>query len=199
MENSINIKISKNLHEKLDKLAEEHNTDINNMIKLSLAKNENMKNPEGYLTESKVSKSKNGKSKSYTYSTVLPKPIVNKFGLDKGRKLYWDIQEYNIIITPELQPQPTIGEESIKAGNDILHEMLFEGNNKYLECCTKIKEILNLNTTDDKKTTKIIEFYKSNKETSGEELAKVILYLLDQPVDPENNEILKEVYKEITQ
>lgn len=54
-----------------------------------------------YLTNTKVSASKNGKSKSYTYSTVIPKVIVNKFGIEKGKKLYWDIDGDKIVITPE--------------------------------------------------------------------------------------------------
>lgn len=197
MENRTTIEISNELNKKLEKLATNHNTDIDNVIKLSLIKNDGIKNPEGYLTESKVSKSKNGKSKSYTYSTVLPKPIVNKFGLDKGRKLYWDIKESNIIITPELQPQPTIEEESIKAGNDILQEMLINGNNNYQECYTRLNETLNLNTDDNTKIDKILEFYKEDKEKYGLELSQVILYLLDYPTDPETHEVLKEVYKEI--
>ena len=56
-----------------------------------------------YLTNTKVSASKNGKSKSYTYSTVIPKPILNKIKLVKGQVLYWDIDDNKIIITPEVK------------------------------------------------------------------------------------------------
>ena len=100
MENRTPINITNELNEKLETLAKEFHTDTETAIKILIAKKEAIDELEGYLTETKVSKSGNGKSKSYTYSTVLPKPIVNKFKLDKGRKLYWDIKDHKIIITP---------------------------------------------------------------------------------------------------
>ena len=97
MENRTPINITNELNEKLETLANEFHTDTETAIKILIAKKEAIDELEGYLTETKVSKSG---SKNYTYSTVLPKPIVNKFKLDKGRKLYWDIKDHKIIITP---------------------------------------------------------------------------------------------------
>ena len=68
---------------------------------------ENTNKPDTYLTESKVSgksnKNKKGEITSYTYSTVIPKPILNKIKLVKGHVLYWDIDDDKIIITPEVK------------------------------------------------------------------------------------------------
>lgn len=163
------------------------------------------KTKTGYLTETKVSKSRNGKSKSYTYSTVIPKVIVNKFGLDKGHKLYWDINELSISITPQL-PE----EESIQAGYDIFKDMLENGNHKYYTgAFSFIKRILNQpETPDDEKVKTILDDYKQldNTDNPAEYKAgylRVVTYLMDYPVieiDEIVNqaEILQRAYDEIT-
>lgn len=150
----------------------------------------------GYLAESKVSKSNNNKGKSFTYSTVIPKPIVNKFGLDKGRKLYWDIDDLSITITPEL-PE----DDSIQAGYDILNDMLINGNTtSYIRAFSNIKTHLEAKGEDtNSKITHIVDIYTSSRdETEKANFKQVVLYLLDYPTTPENHEIIKEVYNEIT-
>ena len=73
--------------------------------------------------------------------------------------------------------------------------MLLDGNSNYIECYKELKEILNLNIDKEVKTTKLIELYK---EHFGEELSKILLYLLDQPQALEHHEILKGAYEEIS-
>ena len=68
-----------------------------------MVENTNTLKPNTYLTESKVSakdnKNKKGEVTSQSYSTVIPKPILTKLGLQKGQLLYWDIDDKkNIII-----------------------------------------------------------------------------------------------------
>lgn len=155
-----------------------------------------------YLTDTKVSRSKNGRSKSYTYSTVIPKVIVNKFKLDKGKKLYWDITDKDkILITPEL-PE----EESIQAGYDILNDILIKGNSsqQYTQALNTIKS--NLETPDETKPmetkiTDLVTYYNNlSNQDDKDGFTKVLLYLLDYPLGMENQyQILKAVYQEITQ
>lgn len=89
------VNLSKNLVKELEDIAKSNNTDIDNTIKLILMENKKYKHPN-YLTTTKVSKNKS------TYSTVIPAPIKNKFGLEKGQILFWDIEDNKIIITPDL-------------------------------------------------------------------------------------------------
>ena len=148
-----------------------------------------------HLTETKVSKSNNGKGKSFTYSTVIPKVIVNKFGLDKGRKLYWDIDSDNILITPEL-PEET----SIQAGLDILQDFIVNGNNHYGTYATNIiSQLKSKKTNEDKIETIISEYKRLQRDKDKDEFKKVVLYLLDYPLNiPDQYEILQEVYDQIT-
>lgn len=153
------------------------------------------KTKTGYLTESKVSKSRNGKSQSYTYSTVIPKPIVNKFGLDKGRKLYWDINELSIVITPEL-PE----DKSIEAGLDILNDFIINGNNHYSTYSKTILSKLQQDRDPEEIVEDLVQDYKlENRDDYKEYYTKVVTYLLDYPTAPDQYEILKEVYNQITQ
>lgn len=161
---------------------------MDNNTKLEKTKN-------GYLTESKVSKSRNGKSQSYTYSTVIPKPIVNKFGLDKGRKLYWDINERSIVITPEL-PE----DKSIEAGLDILNDFIINGNNHYSTYSKTILSKLQQDRDPEEIVEDLVQDYKlENRDDYKEYYTKVVTYLLDYPTAPDQYEILKEVYNQITQ
>ena len=155
----------------------------------------------GYLTQTKVSKSRNGQSKSYTYSTVIPKVIVNKFELEKGKKLYWDIGDNGtIIIAPEL-PE----EDSIQAGYDILNDMLFNNNSRYyLPALERITQTLNSTDLDtESKVNDLVTYYNNinpNTKESINGFEKVVLYLLDYPLNlTDQYEILKEVYNQITQ
>ena len=146
---------------------------------------------DNYIAETKVSKSQNGKSKSYTFSTVIPKPIVTKFGLDKGQKLYWDISDSQIIITPELPEAP-----SMEAGMDILNDFLINGNNNY---STISKNILNeLDKPEVKPEAKIETILNQYGKENQEYFKQVVTYLLDYPLPPENHEILRGIYDEIT-
>ena len=152
---------------------------------------------DNYLTETKVSKSNNGKGKSFTYSTVIPKVIVTKFGLDKGRKLYWDIDDGKILINPEL-PE----EASINAGNEIFTDMFINGNiSRYREPLDTIKtKLSNSDITKEDKINNLVEHYNTIVvNTDGkDEFKKVVLYLLDYPLNlPDQYEILQAVYDKI--
>ena len=216
MVDNTQIEISTNLKEILEKQATENNTNIDNIIKKTLYENEQLrKKPDNYYDTSKVSskanKDKDGNIKSYSFSTAIPKPVLNKLGLTKGQLLYWDIDEYKIIITPEVQPVPTPETDSIDAGNDILYDMLFNGKGEYYtNALTLIKGVLNneiqeLKTNEDKieylvnyynnilgdRRTGIIKYNQNGFE-------KVVLYLLDYPLNlPDQYEILREVYDQI--
>ena len=202
------IEISTHLKEILQKQATEKNTDIDNVIKLALAENEELKKkPNNFYDTSKVSskanKDKDGNIKSYSYSTAIPKPILNKIGLTKGQVLYWDIDEYKIIITPEVKPTPVPEEESIQAGYDILQDMLINGNTThYLRVYEVIVEILNIPTdkvTTNSKVTQILNYCKNEFTNYMDEVTQVVKFLLDYPLNlPDQYEILGEVYKEIT-
>ena len=167
-----------------------------------------------YLTESKVSakdnKNKKGEVTSQSYSTVIPKPILTKLGLQKGQILYWDINEENdIIITPEINPVPTPEEASIEAGLDIFNEMLHNGYTSfYISSLNKIKsELENPETTNEETVNRLIHYYNNivgNKRYGSllrekDDFKKLLLYLLDYPLNiPQQFEILREVYNEIT-
>lgn len=192
-----------NLINELKTLATERGTNIETLIKLLIAENHQLKKkPDNYIVDTKVSKSKNGKSKAYTYSTVIPKPIVNKFRLDKGQALYWDIDDYKIIITPEINPVPAPEEASIQAGYDILNDMLINGNTaNYSKPFILIKaELINPTIDSSTKVNNIVNMYSNYKtDTDKDRFKKVVLYLLDYPLNlPDQYEILNEVYKEIT-
>ena len=199
---------------KLQTLASEKNINIDTVIKLIMAENDQLKRkPENYITETKVSRSKNGKSKTFTYSTVIPKPILNKFNLEKGQVLYWDIDENKLIITPEVKPVPTPEEASIQAGTEILNDMLFNDKKTdyYTSSVTLIKKVLSNEktelTTDEAKVKYLVDYYNNilgNRrngiiEYNQTGFKQVVLYLLDYPLNlPNQYYILKEVYKEIT-
>lgn len=148
-----------------------------------------------YLTETKVSKSNNGKGKSFTFSTVIPKVIVTKFGLDKGTKLYWDIDNGIIQIMPEL-PET----KSIEAGLEIFNDMLINGNTApYKQALETIKNSLNSDTTNDEKVKSLVNHYNGLQKPNQYEFKKVVTYLLDYPLNiPDQYEILNKVYDEIT-
>lgn len=198
------IEISTNLKNDLEKKAKANNTDIDNIIKLLMIENEDLKkNPSNYydktLISAKDNKNKKGEVTSTSYSTAIPKPILNKLGLQKGQVLYWDIDQYKIIITPELIPKATPEEESIQAGNEILTE-LFNFGNPVNE--TYQKWILPiLKSTEFDKDTKIKKLLKYKDKYLFKELITYLLdyplYNLDEPV-PDQYEIVQTVYEEIT-
>ena len=156
---------------------------------------------KNFLATTKISDTPNKSRKtgeiiSHTYSTVIPKAVVNKFGLDKGRQLYWDIDDSNIIITPEL-PE----EDSITAGYDILQDMLFNGMatvyNSIISSITK--DLRNSDLTKEGKINNIVEYYTNIPKQEEEAFKNVVLYLLDYPLDiPDRYEILQEAYNQIT-
>ena len=171
-----------------------------------MVENTNTIKPESYLTESKVSakdnKNKKGEVTSQSYSTVIPKPILTKLGLQKGQILYWDILEENkIIITPEINTVPTPEEASIEAGTDILNDMLIKGKTKaYTLPYNSIVSTLKSNKENDEKVKEIVTVYNNNKKNNPDEFKKVVLYLLDYPLNIDNQfEILREVYNQITE
>lgn len=189
MENNTNIQIDNNLKETLNNLANERNTDINTVIKLLMVENEELKKaPNNYLTTTKISKNKS------TYSTVIPAPVKNKLGLEPKQLLYWDINENKIIITPEVNPVSTPEEESITAGYEILKDFLINGNNQYSTIAKDILNILNNKGFDKRRKLRKLKNHKLRLTPSYK---LVVSYLLDYPLTPENNEILKEIYEEI--
>lgn len=173
--------------------------------------------PNNYIADSKVSAKDNKNSKgevtSKSYSTVIPKPILTKLGLQKGQLLYWDINdENNIIITPEINPVPTPEEASIEAGFEILQDMLFNGKSEYYTSAfhliksTLSNEKTNV-STDTEKIEYLVDYYNTilSDRRNGivkynqEGFKQVVLYLLDYPLNlPSQFEILREVYNEIT-
>lgn len=189
MENNTNIQIDNNLKETLNNLANERNTDINTVIKLLMVENEELKKaPNNYLTTTKISKNKS------TYSTVIPAPVKNKLGLEPKQLLYWDIDNNKIIITPEINPAPAPEEESITAGYEILKDFLINGNNQYSTIAKDILNILNNKGFDKRRKLRKLKNHKLRLTPSYK---LVVSYLLDYPLTPENNEILKEIYEEI--
>ena len=203
MENYTPIEISTNLKDELQKMATDKNTDIDNVIKKTLVENQQLrKKPDKYIDTTKVSSKKN-KGNSYSFSTAIPKPILNKIGLTKGQILYWDINDNKIIITPEVKTVPTPELENIEAGIDILTDILENKNHVYYTGAYGfILGVLNGNSSKDDKLNSILNDYNELKTNENSKLyragfKKVVLYLLDKPLDIVNHEILKEIYEEI--
>lgn len=205
------VQISTNLKDELQKMATDKNTDIDNVIKLAIVENQQLrKKPDNFIDTSKVSSKKN-KGNSYSFSTAIPKPILNKLGLTKGQILYWDIDDYKIIITPEVKAVPTPELESIEAGNEIFTDMLFNGKSTiYTTPLNSIIEVLsdkkpNIKTNEDKinfLVTQYREVYSNRRngivKDNQRGFKQVVKYLLDYPLNlPNQYEILREVYEEI--
>lgn len=188
MSNTQDVQLDKDLINQLETLANEKQTDINNLIKLILLENEEYKNPS-YLTTTKVSKNKS------TFSTVIPAPIKNKFNLSKGQVLFWDIGDNQIIITPDITRDDLPETPSLEAGEDILNDMLFNGNSKYSKVLKDIFTELESNQEDKTIIDNIYLNYDGSN--SEEEYKKVITYLLDYPLDITKHTILKEVQNKI--
>lgn len=188
MSNTQDVQLDKDLINQLETLANEKQTDINNLIKLILLENEEYKNPS-YLTTTKVSKNKS------TFSTVIPAPIKNKFNLSKGQVLFWDIGDNQIIITPDITRDDLPETPSLEAGEDILKDMLFNGNSKYSKVLKDIFTELESNQEDKTIIDNIYLNYDGSN--SEEEYKKVITYLLDYPLDITKHTILKEVQNKI--
>lgn len=185
------IKLSQDLVKDLEDIAKSNNTDIDNTIKLLLIENRELKNPS-YLTTTKVSKNKS------TYSSVIPAPIKNKFNLEKGQVLYWDIEDNKIIITPEPISDDLPESPSIEAGLDILHDFLFTPNNDYSSYCTNIlNELKRVSPKEAKLESLLFEYINCKDDKHKETYKKLVLYLLDYPLEINQTEVLKEVYKEI--
>ncbi len=214
MENNTNqLLTDTQLIERLQTLASEKNINIDTVIKLLMAENNQLKKkPDNFLTTTKVSRSKNGKSKAFTYSTVIPKPILNKFNLEKGQVLYWDIDENKLIITPEVRPMAVPEEASIRAGTEMFKDMLFNGKSQiYTTPLNSIIKVLsdkkpNIRTDEDKINFLVKQYrevYSSKRngivKDNQRGFKQVVLYLLDYPLNlPNQYEILTEVYEEIT-
>lgn len=185
------VKLSTNLVNELEDIARSKNTDIDNTIKLLLIENDNLKHPS-YLTTTKVSQNKS------TYSSVIPAPIKNKFNLTKGQVLYWDIEEDKIIITPDIVSDDLPETPSIKAGLEILQDFLFTPNNDYSSYCTNILSELKRNAPKEAKLESLLFEYNNCKDDKHKETyKKLVLYLLDYPLEVTQNEILQDLYKEI--
>lgn len=194
MTNYKTINLSTNLVKELEDIANSYNTDIDNTIKLLLIENKELKNPS-YLTTTKVSKNKS------TYSSVIPAPIKNKFNLEKGQVLFWDIEDNKIIITPETKSDDLPETPSIEAGYEILNDFLINNNNHYGTYSTNILSQINSTLASkhpEEVKDKILTIYiNPSNEEERDQYRKVILYLMDQPLDPYKIDILKDVYKEI--
>ena len=134
----------------------------------------------------------------------ITKTKLTKLGLQKGQVLYWDILEENkIIITPEINTVPTPEEASIEAGSDILNDMLFNNNSRhYLPALERITQTLKSTDLDtESKVNDLVRYYNNinpNTKESINGFEKVVLYLLDYPLNIDNQfEILREVYDQI--
>ena len=190
------VNLSTNLVKELEDIAKSKNTDIDNTIKLLLIENRELKNPS-YLTTTKISKNKS------TYSSVIPAPIKNKFNLTKGQVLYWDIEDNKIIITPEMVSDDLPETPSILAGDSILTDILENKNYKYyVNAYGFILDILKSNDNEDTKINKLLDDYKQFESLEDSSQYKegykiLITYILDQPLEPNQIDILNEVYKEI--
>lgn len=195
------IKVSKGTKDFLEDLAKRYNTDLDNVIKILRLENESLKPPKNYITTTKVSKNKS------TLSTVIPAPIKNKFNLEKGQVLYWDIKNYCIIITPEMVTNETSEAKSITAGFTIINEMLLEGKaNIYNEVKDDILNILNKpdELSNEDKYKELLTVYEvtlgqSNAKLYQEAYKNIVCYLLDYPLDPNQNEVLNRFYKAINE
>lgn len=197
MSNYKNVNLSENLVNELEDIAKSNNTDIDNTVKLILMENKELKNPS-FLTTTKVSKNKS------TYSSVIPAPIKNKFGLEKGQILNWDIEDNKIIIVPEVKRDDLPETPSIEAGLQIFEDMLFNHNaNIYTNALESIKTELKLSNnvkTMEDKINSLVDHYNEilSKPEDKEGFKQVVLYLLDYPLDyTDQYEILQEVYKQI--
>ena len=188
------INLSKNLVTELEDIANSNNTDIDNTIKLLLIENRELKNPS-YLTTTKVSKNKS------TYSSVIPAPIKNKFNLEKGQILFWDIEDNKFIITPDVKGNDLPESPSIEAGSEILTDFLYNNNNHYGTFSTNILSQINSNLASknpEEVKDRILSIYiNPSNEEERDQYKKVILYLIDQPLEPYKLEILQDVLKEI--
>ena len=197
------IEISQNLKDELQKMATEKNTNIDNVIKGIITDNKILTtNPDNYLADTKVStkdnKNKKGEVTSQTHSTVIPKPIINKLGLQHQQVLYWDITDNKILITPEVQKVPTPEEASIQAGYDMLKDILekqqgnfYSGN--YINICNW----LDMDKTDKEKLKHFKTIYKEYDEIDKAKYTRLITYLLDYPLPADHHKILQAVYDEI--
>ena len=187
------VKLSKDLIKELEDIAESNNTDIDNTIKLIMIENKEYKNPS-YLTTTKVSQNKS------TYSSVIPAPIKNKFGLTKGQILFWDIEDNKIIITPEIVKEDLPETPSIEAGLEILEDFLFTPNNDYSSYCTSIlSKLRETKTTPEDKLEYLVFMYNNCKDDKHKETyKKLVLYLLDYPLEPNQTEVLEDLYKQIS-
>ena len=199
MSNYKSVNLSKDLVNELEDIAKSKNTDIDNTVKLILIENKQLKDPTANcLTTTKVSKNKS------TYSSVIPAPIKNKFGLEKGQILNWDIEDNKIIIVPEVKRDDLPETPSIEAGLQIFEDMLFNHNaNIYTNALESIKTELklpnNVKTMEDK-INSLVDHYNEilSKPADKEGFKQVVLYLLDYPLDyTDQYEILQEVYKQI--
>ena len=188
------VNLSTNLVEELEDIAKSKSTDIDNTIKLLLLENEELKNPS-FLTTTKISKNKS------TFSTVIPAPIKNKFNLSKGQVLYWDIEDNKIIITPDVISNDLPESPSIEAGYDILNDFLFNNNNHYGTYSINLLSQVNskLASTDPVEVmdTILSTYIKPSNEEERDQYKKVILYLLDQPLEAGKLNILQMVLNEI--
>ena len=197
MSNYKSVNLSKNLVNELEDIAKSNNTDIDNTVKLILMENKQLKDPS-FLTTTKVSKNKS------TYSSVIPAPIKNKFGLEKGQVLFWDIEDNKIIIVPEVKRDDLPETPSIEAGLQMFEDMLFNKNASiYTNALDSIKYELKLPNdvkSMEDKINSLVDHYNEilSKPEDKEGFKKVVLYLLDNPLDyPDQYEILQEVYKQI--
>lgn len=101
------INLSKDVVKTLESLTNDSQKTIDDVVKNIISENEKLKKIN-YLTTTKVSKNKS------TYSTVIPAPIKNKFEIEKGQVLYWDIDKNKIIITPDVLGTATEKESTKK-------------------------------------------------------------------------------------
>lgn len=153
------------------------------------------KTPVKYIAKTKISASNNKKGKSFTFSTVIPKPIVNNFGLMQKQNLYWIIENDKIVITPETEPDKTQ-----EAGNEILKDIIFNDVTNYSTIANGILVQLNKAGKLPDETIKetILDSYENDNPDFKAYYKNIVNYLLGNITDSKQLEILKEINDEIT-
>ena len=139
-------------------------------------------------------------NKKGTHSTVIPKPILKKLGLQKGQVLGWDIKGNDIVITP-------MGNDLILADtltDEILRDMLSTNRfNQYYTHYSSIMGILDKSKDELSNEDKLakLNIYFGNQlfdtEDEQERFMRVVKYLLLSDLPKAHHNILTKFYKNL--
>ena len=135
-------------------------------------------------------------NKKGTHSTVIPKPILKKLGLQKGQVLGWDIKGNDIVITP-------MGNDLILADaitEDILQDVLINDNSSsYIQAYKDIMTVLNDKLNKEDTLIRLeVNYNKKYADTDKEDNYKKLLqYLLLSDIPKTHRNILTKFYKNL--